>query len=241
MRDKLIDALNSALKEQFDFVPLDATIKIADQLIAEGFGFVEAREVDVPCKIGDSVFVPYYNEETGVTEIDELQVTEVSEKRIWVCGDDGFDYSADDIGRSVFLSREDAVSYVKSPEYLAERINMVLHFNISFEAKKELLVAGFVAGQEFFEKDTERYIRLTAKGPFDVWKFDVFDKNKELAYETTEFAGRLAIDILSGYVVPATMVQEKSVSELISDAAQRSEAPQGERIKDKGERDCVIE
>lgn len=33
MRDKLIDIINSLLKEQFDYVPLEKTISIADKLI----------------------------------------------------------------------------------------------------------------------------------------------------------------------------------------------------------------
>lgn len=36
MRDKLIDALDGAMMDHVGFVSLDATIKFADQLIAEG-------------------------------------------------------------------------------------------------------------------------------------------------------------------------------------------------------------
>lgn len=36
-RDDLIDDLNSILKDYFDFVPLDTTIKVADRLIEEGY------------------------------------------------------------------------------------------------------------------------------------------------------------------------------------------------------------
>lgn len=227
MRDKLIDALNGALKDYVGFVPLDATIKIADQLIAEGFGLVEARGADfgVPCKLGDVVFVPYYHEETGVTEIEELKVTEVSEKRIWVCGDDDFDYRADDIGKSVFLSRDAAEAYIVSPEYLAERVNWVLLLNVSDNAKKEMLVKVFGVGQEYFEQDTERYIRLTDNNPAYIWGFDVFDSNKELAYSTSALAVQLANDILEGYIIPAYTHEQAQmkVADVIADAKTRVE------------------
>lgn len=182
---------------------------------------VERVEVSEPCKLGDSVFVLFFDEESGTTEIDELKVTEVSTKRIWVAGDDGFDYNVNDIGKTVFLSREAAEEYLRSPEYLASRVNMVMQLNVSDSAKKELLVGGFEAGQEYYERDVERFFKLTSKVAFDIWEFDVFDKNKELAYSTTETAGRLALDMLNGDIVPATMVQEKSVSELISDASDK--------------------
>lgn len=116
---------------------------------------------------------------------------------------------------------------------VAERIREIEGLEVSRDAKKELIVSSFGTGQEYFEKDTERFIALKAKGPFDVWVFDVFDKNKEHLYETTEFAARLANDILSGYVVPASMMQEKSVSEIISDAAGRSEREGSKESKEQ--------
>lgn len=222
MRDKFIDALNGALKDHFDYVPLDTTIKIADQLIAEGFGMVNGweniAEVEGPCKVGDKVYVLYFNEDNGKTEIDEMTVSEVSGQRIWVGAHRDCDFPIDGIGKVIFLSPEEANAYVKSPEYLAERVNMVLHLNLSNEAKKELLVKTFESGQEYFEKDTERHIVLTDTNPEYIWGFDVLDKNKEFLYSTSALAVQLAIDILNGEIMPAALVQEKSVSELISKA-----------------------
>ena len=36
MRDKIIDIVNGVLKDNFDYVPLDTSIKVADALIASG-------------------------------------------------------------------------------------------------------------------------------------------------------------------------------------------------------------
>lgn len=181
---------------------------------------VNAGETLGPCKLGDTVFALFFDEVSGKTFIDELTITEVSARRIWVAGD--YDYTADDIGKAVFLSKAAAEAYLDSPEYLAARVNMVLHLNVPNEAKKELLVAGFHAGQEFFEKDTGKYIKLTHTNPDYIWNFDVFDANKELLYSTSAVSGRLALDILNGAVVPSAMVQEKSVGEMISEASDKS-------------------
>lgn len=305
---KLIDDYTESLSAK-DMHKADFAEKFADYLLANGFGMVSGRHTvgySEPCKLGDSVFVPFLNEENGVIYMDEFKITEISHQRIWVNGDDGFDYEIsdigkevflsfdsakaffeeqgmtvergkpamavdlselqgverplcavgdtvyevfmdddgkvyvdevkvmevstqriwvdsnyydyDDVGKSIFLHRDDVDKYLQSPEYLAQRINKVLQFNVSNEAKKELLVGAFEAGQEYFEKDTDKYIKLTHTGPSYIWHYDVFDSNKELLYNTSYLAVRLAMDILEGYIVPAAMAKEKSVDGLISEA-----------------------
>jgi hypothetical protein len=39
-KDRFIDDLNLALKNNFDYVPLEKTLKIAEELIAKGWGNV---------------------------------------------------------------------------------------------------------------------------------------------------------------------------------------------------------
>ena len=213
---KLIDDYTDSLSAR-DMHKADFAEKFAEYLIANGFGLVESREFAPPCKVGDVIFEICVDGQ-GMSHVNEAEVLEVSTHRIWV---DSNYYDYDDIGRSVFLSLEDAEAALVSPEYLAARVNAVMRYNISDDSKKGLLIAGFAAGQEYYERDTERFFKLTAKGPFDIWTFDVFDKVKELEYSTSETAGRLALDILGGYIVPAAMAQEKSVDGLISGAIEK--------------------
>lgn len=222
MRDKFIGALDEALAGENVFVSVDSLMKAVDRLMDEGFGLVDEREMDagkdcrIMCKPGDKVF-EVSSDIHGHAYVHEAEVLEVSNQRIWL---DSNYYDVDDVGKLLFLNREDAEVYMKSSEYLAERVTVVLHLNVSDEAKRELLVGMFEAGQEFVEDSGERSIRLTEKRT-DFWKFDVFDRNHEWMYATSAFQWMLASEILEGKLLPAAMAKEKGVSELISDATDK--------------------
>ena len=66
-----------------------------------------------PCKLGDSAFGLYTNEESNLTEIDEFKITDVSYERFWLDGDFDFCYNFESIGKYVFLSRERAEQYAE--------------------------------------------------------------------------------------------------------------------------------
>lgn len=59
----------------------------------------------LPCKVGDTVYKPIYSFITKVGGVEDLEVLEVSDSRIWA-GCDYYDY--DDIGKAAFLTREEA-------------------------------------------------------------------------------------------------------------------------------------
>lgn len=230
MRDKMIDVLNEVFVEENCPVPTEAVGRIADRLIAEGFGLTYGREkVEAAglCRVGDKVYELFYNEDEGVTEIDEGVVSEVSGQRIWVggCFGDNY-YHIEDVGKELFLSREDAERYIASPEYLAERVNMVLLLNVSNEAKKELLEKVFRVGQEYIEPESGRSLRLTQKVDADFWKFDVYDRRGEWMHETSAFTPRLALDIMNGELIPAYTHElaktQEFVDGIIADAKERT-------------------
>lgn len=64
-----------------------------------------------PCKLGDSAFVLYTNEESGLTDIDEFKITDISYQRFWLDGEFDLCYNFESIGKHVFLSRESAEQY----------------------------------------------------------------------------------------------------------------------------------
>lgn len=70
---------------------------LADYLLANGVTVF-------PCKVGDTVYSIWEDEE-GVLQIDEAEIVDVSIHKIWVNGG-GFD--VDCLGKSDFLSREEA-------------------------------------------------------------------------------------------------------------------------------------
>ncbi len=69
---------------------------------------VEAKQsgkfAELPCKIGDMVY-SIWQDDDGNLQIDETEIVDVSIHKIWVNGG-GFD--VDCLGKSDFLSREDA-------------------------------------------------------------------------------------------------------------------------------------
>lgn len=67
----------------------------------------------LPCKVGDTLYQPVYSSITKVGGIDEMEVLEVSDSRIWA-GCDCFDY--DDIGKTVFLTQAEAEEALKRME-----------------------------------------------------------------------------------------------------------------------------
>ena len=70
---------------------------LADYLLANGVTVL-------PCKVGDMVYSIWQDDE-GNLQIDETEIDDVSIHKIWVNGG-GFD--VDCLGKSDFLSREDA-------------------------------------------------------------------------------------------------------------------------------------
>lgn len=109
MKDLLIDVLNGALKNHFDYVPLDATIKVADQLLAEGV-------IVPPCKIGDTAYVlmktdrPEYEYKKGVNQI-VVRHIRIHSDGIFVSDFWGFmDWKW---GERAFLSQEEAEQKAK--------------------------------------------------------------------------------------------------------------------------------
>lgn len=72
---------------------------------------------ELPCKVGDTIYFVFYDSVPGAAYINEITVTEVSNCRIW--GDDEvFDY--DDIGRTIFLRRDEAESRREEMERTAK-------------------------------------------------------------------------------------------------------------------------
>lgn len=112
MRDRLIELINKVLKEQFDFVPLDKAIKVADALLADGV-------IVPPCKIGDMVYqVIGHYDYIRECEVVGYHLGEFSDLRghkrkpYLICRSDSSHYLShldiDKIGKTVFLTREEA-------------------------------------------------------------------------------------------------------------------------------------
>ena len=74
-----------------------AAERLADHLLENGVTIL-------PCKVGDTVYSIWKDDE-DVLQIDETEIVDVSIHKIWVNGG-GFD--VDYLGKSDFLSREDA-------------------------------------------------------------------------------------------------------------------------------------
>lgn len=72
------------------------------------------KMIEVPCSIGDTVYSIWEDDE-GVLQIDEAEVLDVSAKMIWINGG-GFDVN--NLGKSDFLSREEAEKAIKERESL---------------------------------------------------------------------------------------------------------------------------
>lgn len=66
------------------------------------------RLLKLPCAVGDTVYTIYSDEDDSF--IEEPKVEEVSTHRIWI---DSMYFDYDDIGRTVFLTREQAEAALK--------------------------------------------------------------------------------------------------------------------------------
>ena len=110
MRDRLIELINGKLKEEFNNVPLRASINVADHLIANGV-------IVPPCKVGTTLFFLYnspYADKPDLTP--RIYKTtdwyfEVDKAGIVINTSDihsfnkAYDYV---LGKTVFLTREEA-------------------------------------------------------------------------------------------------------------------------------------
>lgn len=122
---------------------------------------------------------------------------------------------------SVGIYEPDEEKEITVDELIAKGMKKVV--NDSFDVKLQALIAAFKAGQEYFETDTKRYIRLDGKinGANDIWIINVYDKQQEFLYETTVVDSRLAADILNGDVVPVLESNNKEVIHIIHDNSER--------------------
>ena len=100
MREKLIDLIEKADKAQEERshrTMRDFYGDIADFLI-------EHCVVVLPCKVGDTIYSIWEDDDEG-WKIDETEVFDVSTKRIYI---NGGDYSVECLGKTDFLTREEA-------------------------------------------------------------------------------------------------------------------------------------
>ena len=104
MRDRLIDIVNSALKEQFENVPIGKVMAVADSLLANGV-------IVPPCKVGDTVYATILGEiEAFVVLSIELAYTAKGFEGEFVSNNGKYPmlFSFENIGKTVFLTREEA-------------------------------------------------------------------------------------------------------------------------------------
>ena len=94
-RERLIELLNDMIDKNKN--KNITTETMVDYLLANGVTIF-------PCKVGDMVY-SIWQDDDGNLQIDETEIVDVSIHKIWVNGG-GFD--VDWLGKSDFLSREDA-------------------------------------------------------------------------------------------------------------------------------------
>ena len=106
MKEKL-NVLLDTMIDEYEGKNL-STEKIADYLIQNGV-------VVLPCKVGDVAYIIINeSEKFGGSYVEEEKIVEVSTAgRIWT---DKCYYDDDDIGKTVFLSREEAEKKLKERE-----------------------------------------------------------------------------------------------------------------------------
>ena len=71
-----------------------------------------SKFVEMPCKVGDAIYIIYSDEDGSL--IEELTVSEVSTQRIRA--DYGCSFHYDDLGKTVFLTREKAEKALEERE-----------------------------------------------------------------------------------------------------------------------------
>ena len=101
-REKLIDLINDGCNSCEKAGDKSITEFLADYLLENGVTIL-------PCKIGDTVY-SIWKDDDGNFQIDETEIVDVSIHKIWVNGG-GFD--VDCLGKSDFLSREEAEKVLK--------------------------------------------------------------------------------------------------------------------------------
>lgn len=127
MEDEMRDRLIELVKSSSQYISDDDYLveKIADHLIANGV-------IVPPCKIGDVVYIrnkPWHIEQDGISscQITNLTITQ-NKKGVWTKKyramyllngktiDSQINFSFDDIGKTVFLTREEAEQKLKESE-----------------------------------------------------------------------------------------------------------------------------
>lgn len=71
----------------------------------------QGKLLKLPCKVGDTVYTIYSDEDGSF--IEEAKVEEVSTHRIWI---DSMYFDYDDIGKSVFFTRQEAEAALEKME-----------------------------------------------------------------------------------------------------------------------------
>ena len=110
-REKLLELLNNGYYESFSKNKGIDSYKTFSDFLA---GYLLANGVIVPpVKVGDKVYTHWMEVKPCV---EKHEVLEVSTQRIWI---DSNWYDYDDIGKTVFLSREEAETAAK--KYFTEK------------------------------------------------------------------------------------------------------------------------
>lgn len=95
----------------------DELIDLSDRL--EGIVSEETTVLELPCKVGDILYVPVIDENVNESFIDECTVNDISTKRIFIScknppGDDCDDnYLIDELGKTIFLTKDEAEQVLK--------------------------------------------------------------------------------------------------------------------------------
>lgn len=97
-REKLIALLDDGCYKACS----DASGKKVNEVLADYL--LENGVTVLPCKVGDILY-SIWQDDDGNLQIDETEVLDVSVKMIWI---EGGGFSVDSIGKSDFLSREEA-------------------------------------------------------------------------------------------------------------------------------------
>ena len=117
MRDRLIELIRDA-KDEYPTVPTINCCKaefanfLADRLLENGV-------IVPPCKVGDVVYRTYDNycgEEIYEGAVDQIFVSRNRKVRLYVHGHP-LGFTPDDIGKTVFLTREEAEQALKGENH----------------------------------------------------------------------------------------------------------------------------
>lgn len=108
MRNRLIelivDAENEIFHEKPFFTDTERIMKVADHLLANGI-------IAPPCKVGQTVYYPYYNRVLGVPDemiVETMKVRKYKDSNFVFECKCGFIFLDTDLGKTVFLTRDDA-------------------------------------------------------------------------------------------------------------------------------------